>query len=74
MSKTTTSTLAQSSSDQPPPHRQAQRLVALMPVMILSGLIPGIIIGVSLGSPPPPSADSCNRFPDPIACLIQSLD
>lgn len=63
-----------SNSDQPPPPRRASLLAAVAPAMILAGFLPGLILGVSLGSPPPPSQDRCNGAPDVIACILQSLD
>ena len=73
MSNTTTRASALSLTDQPPP-RQASTLAAVAPVMILAGFLPGLVLGVSLGSPPPPSPDRCNGAPDVIACILQSLD
>jgi len=45
-----------------------------MPVMIVAGFLPGLVVGAMLGSPPPPSPERCNGVPDVVACLIQSLD
>jgi hypothetical protein len=74
MSKSTTRALALSSSDEPsPPRRQANALAGLAPVLIIAGFLPGLIIGVALGSPPPPP-DRCDSASDVIACLIQSND
>jgi hypothetical protein len=65
--------VALSPTDRPPP-RRASIAAVLMPVMIVAGFLPGLILGVSLGSPPPPSPDRCDSAPDIVACIIQSLD
>lgn len=70
-----TSSLAPSAStDQPPPRHASLVLAGMMPFAIFAGFLPGLVLGVALGSPPPPSPDRCNSAPDVIACILQSLD
>lgn len=66
--------LALSPVTEPPPPRW-NRMVRLGSAMLMSafiaGLLPGIVLGMVIG---PPMHERCNSAPDPIACLIQSLD
>lgn len=66
--------LAHPLSTEPPPPR-LNRLVRLGSAMLMSafiaGLLPGIVLGMVIG---PPVHERCKSAPDPIGCLILSID
>lgn len=63
---------AHSPVDNPPPPRRFGSLLATFGMTVfIAGFLPGMILGLALGSPPPPSA--CHTAADPIACLIVTL-
>ena len=61
-------------TEPPPPlsdSRVRQAASTIMLAVFIAGLLPGVVLGMVIG---PPLAERCNSAPDPIACLIVTLD
>ena len=52
-----------------PPRQHLMVLPAMCAVFVA-----GITIGIAMGQSPPPTVERCVGAPDPIGCLIRTLD